>query len=265
MIYLFCFTSSVHFFEIEGTAVDGEHPLFLCNYRNIVAVLSLAYLEEFQGISAESRMQDLSWVGPRAFRHEEVVEKIMRCSPVFPARFGTLFSSLESLQALMENHFETIVNFLSRVADKSEWGVKVMLDRKKSKENLLSSLLDRQSEHLASLSPGKRYLHERRIGSGLERELNGQSKKNLGVIADDLNRFAREFCDGNVLARNLNKSDKDSILNWAFLVPRHATAEFHAQMDLMNRDYGPEGLGFELSGPWPPYSFSPPLISEPES
>ena len=93
-------------------------------------------------------------------------------------------------------------------------------------------------------------------------------KSTLGIepcIINPDNRFAREFCDGNVLARDLNKSDKDSILNWAFLVPRHATAEFHARMDLMNRDYGPEGLGFELSGPWPPYSFSPPLISEPES
>ena len=52
--------------------------------------------EEFAGPEAELNLQQLSWVGPRALRHEAVIEEVMASSPVLPARFGTLFSSAEA-------------------------------------------------------------------------------------------------------------------------------------------------------------------------
>jgi hypothetical protein len=49
------------------------------------------------------------------------------------------------------------------------------------------------------------------------------------------------------------------VLNWAFLVPRGAVADFQARVQQAARDHGRHGLLFEYTGPWPPYSFSPSL------
>ena len=69
--------------------MDGHHPLSVFRrFQNLCAVLSEVRLEDFCGGAAELRMRDLAWVGPRALRHEAVVEEVMRHSPVLPARFG---------------------------------------------------------------------------------------------------------------------------------------------------------------------------------
>ena len=52
------------------------------------------------------------------------------------------------------------------------------------------------------------------------------------------------------------------ILNWAFLVPRNVTADLCARIDRANAECTDFELVFELSGPWPPYSFCPILEAE---
>jgi hypothetical protein len=49
------------------------------------------------------------------------------------------------------------------------------------------------------------------------------------------------------------------ITNWAFLVPRAQQALFQECIQQANAEHGPRGVRFECSGPWPPFSFVPPL------
>ena len=265
LIYLFCFARSSLLPAFEGTGLDGQSPLFLHCFVDITAVASLVSPEEFCGPSAESRMQDLSWVGPRACRHEEVVEQVMHHSPVLPVRFGTIFSSLKSLEERLKEHHGAISEFLDQVVDMEEWAVKGLLDRAKAKEELLAKILAREAGRLASLSPGMRYFQEQRILAGVEKELNGWLKEVCEKAAMDLRRYASDFCERKVLSRKAAESDGDMVLNWAFVVPRRAMADFRAKIDWVNADEAQHGLVFKLSGPWPPYSFSPSLEVEPES
>ena len=132
-LYLFCFARSNLIGELEGTGVDGQHPLSVFRrFPNLCAVLSEVRLEDFCGETAELRMRDLAWVGPRALRHEAVVEEVMRHSPVLPARFGTLFSSQERLAEFVDRHGAAISQFLERVADQEEWSVRGLLDRRQA-------------------------------------------------------------------------------------------------------------------------------------
>jgi len=254
-IYLYCLARSNLLQFIDGTGVDGKNPLFLQNFRDIAAVISMVSLSEFCGQSAESRMQDLSWIGPRACRHEEVVQQVLRHSPVLPATFGTIFSSIESFKKCLETNYYTILSFLDKVADKEEWSVKGLIDKSKAKEIVYYNTLAKEAECLASLSPGMRYFQEQRIQSKIEKELNGWLKDICIRIENDLNRYASDFYERKTLPRGVTGNDMDMILNWAFLVPRGSVEDFRARIDLANTDHTHQGIVFKLSGPWPPYSF----------
>lgn len=259
-LYLFCLARSDLVGGIEGTGVDSCHPLCLLRpFPDLCAIVGEVPLEDFCGPEAELRMQQLAWVGPRALRHEAVVEQVMRYSPVLPVPFGTLFSSQESLAEFLERHRKTISQFLDRVADQEEWSLKGLLDRKQAGQAFMSASLAAQQGQLATLPPGTRYFQEQRIRSAAERELSLWLNETCRQIAGDLQKDASDFRECPVVQREPPESGAEVVLNWAFLLRRGATAAFRLRIDQVNETYATRGLAFELSGPWPPYRFVPPL------
>ncbi|MFH2218415.1 MAG: GvpL/GvpF family gas vesicle protein [Pseudomonadota bacterium] len=258
-IYLFCFARPHVPETLNVSGLDDRQTVSQWTFQGITAVFSKASLEEFCDSEAESRMKDLSWIGPRACRHEEVVQQVMPYSPVLPARFGTIFSSLDSLENLLKIHTKTISQFLDHVTEKEEWSVKGLVDSEKAKEKLYSTTMAAEAERLASLSPGARYFQEKRIHSDIGNKLNLGCKKKLQEIAKNLDQYASDFCTRKMLSRDATGMDMDMIANWAYLVPLNFTEKFCAGVDQANEIYGQDGLTLQLSGPWPPYSFCPSL------
>jgi hypothetical protein len=260
VLYLFCFARSHLIREIEGTGVDGSLSLWVFRIStDLCAIVSEVPLEDFCGAAAELRMQDLAWVAPRALCHEEVVEKARRQSPVLPVSFGTLFSSPESLEEFLGLHQETISKFLDRVADQDEWSVKGLLDRKRAGRSLISESIAAQQAQLDALPPGTRYFQEKRIRAGAEKELSLWLNQACRRVASDLREQAPDFCECPVVPGKPPEGRPEVVVNWAFLLPKSLTNAFRARIDRLNADHAPQGLIFELSGPWPPYRFVPPL------
>lgn len=225
-VYLYCLTRSPMRASVQGTGVDGRNELFLHNFRDIAAVLSRVSLEEFCGPSAQARLQDLTWLAPRAYRHGEVVEEVMRHCPVLPARFGTLFSSLWNLEEILRANHRKILEFLDQVVEKREWSVKVFLDRAKAREELLAAAFSRESERLASLSAGRRYFQEQRLRSAVDSELRSWLEEVCGKTAAALRAQAADFRERRLLPGEITGRSMDMILNWAFLVPESAQVTF---------------------------------------
>jgi hypothetical protein len=262
-LYLFCFARSELVGELEGRGVDGRHPLVVLRASpELGAVVSEVFLEDFCGPAAERRMRELAWVGPRALRHEAVVEQVMRHSPVLPVRFGTLFSSQESLAQFLDAHRKTISQFLERVSDQEEWSVKGLLDRRQAGQALISASLGAQEQQLAALPPGRRYFEEQQIRAVAEKQLGLWLNETCRRVETDLMRQAANFCECPVVLREPAESGVELVLNWAFLLPRSVTTAFRARVNELNADHAPKGLVFELSGPWPPYRFVPSLSME---
>jgi len=261
-IYLFCFARPHALPSPKPRGLDDRHSVSQWVVDDVMAVVSTVSLEEFCGPLAEGRMKDLSWIGPRTCRHEEVIEQLVRHTPVLPARFGTIFSSLTQLGRLVNLHRETISRFLDRTMDKDEWSVKGIMDTSRAKGEVLSAALSRDAERLAALSPGMRYFQEQRIRSGVDRELQAWLREACGEIWNDLKSRASDCCERKVLSHNPPGMDGDMVLNWAFLVSRDSVEDFRACVDQLRLKYAEQGLSFRLSGPWPPYSFCPPLEME---
>jgi len=256
-IYLFCFASAHGIPALKIAGIDDRFPVWQRRFKDVTAVVSKISVEDFTGPAAESRLNDLAWVGPRACRHQEVVEQVMRYSPVLPARFGTIFTSFKSLGKVLEIHYDTISQFLNRVADKDEWSVKGLIDRAKAKKRVLDLIFAREAGRLSSLSPGMRYFQEQRIRSNADKEIHDWIKEIRKKIADDLNSYTMDFCELKVYSRGATGIDMDIVLNWAFLVSQKTTEDFRARIEQTNADNEQQGLVLQLSGPWPPYSFCP--------
>jgi hypothetical protein len=252
-VYLFCLARADAISGVDGAGVDGQRPLDIVRKRDVVAVVSTVNVDDFSGPAAEARMQDLSWIAPRACRHEQVVELVMRSSPVVPARFATLFSSRATLLAWLETHHAAISQALDRFADHQEWAVKGTLDRRQAEAPLIAAALARSA---LSASPGARYLEERRIRAGIGQELNAWRKELCERIAGELREHAVEFRE-RAVGPQLSDDDGTPILNWAFLILSARVGEFRACIERMNAGLPEQGVTIDCSGPWPPYSFCP--------
>lgn len=257
-VYLFCLAPAEKLPAWAGVGLEGQ-PLYTKTCQGMAAIFCLVSLKEFCGPEAEARMQDLAWLGPRALRHQEVIAQVMRHSPVLPMRFGTLFSSWGALEEMITRRRPQILGFLEMVVDQEEWAVKGLLDKAAARDKIFSQTVAGQEAYLAALPAGQRYFQEQRLRAGVERQLRLRLKKIGQELAGDLSQLAAEFRPRRVLNRSVTGKELDMVLNWAFLVPRRAVAAFQARLHRANRDYSPEGLTFEYSGPWPPYSFAPGL------
>jgi hypothetical protein len=264
-LYLFCLArlSRLPPLPLEGKGLDGRSPLSVASFQDLAAVWSPVPLEEFCGPEAADRLRDLTWIGPRVIRHQEVVVGVMRHSPVLPARFGTIFSSLANLEKVLQVHHDTIAGFLERLTDQGEWAVKGMLDRSRAQERLFSRKLAGEAERLGALSPGTRYFQEQRLREGCGQELQLWLQEVCRELWTDLRGYAAEVRERRRFSRKVTGSPKDMIWNWAFLVPEKALAGFQARIREATAQYAERGLTIECTGPWPPYSFTPALDLEP--
>ena len=93
---------------------------------SIVALVGVVPMADYRGADSERHLSDVAWLAPRVRRHAELVEWMTQCSSVFPAPFGTLYSSLDNLTAFMRAHEATIAAFLRAVADKEEWEMRAV-------------------------------------------------------------------------------------------------------------------------------------------
>lgn len=256
-VYLFCLTSSAPPPVVDGRGVDGRNRIFSHVVMDVAAVVSMVSLDEFCGPSAEANLQDLSWLAPRACRHAEVVDQVMERAPVLPVPFGTIFSSLENMEERLIEHMDIIGGFLDRAADRQEWSVKGFVDRAKAADALLSANLARQEERLGSLPPGQRYFQEKKLRAETQKQLNSSLKEICAGVVEELNSMADGFFQRP--ARAEESDGIRQILNWAFWVPGDRLTDFQDTLKAINSEQGRCGLTFELSGPWPPYSFHPRL------
>jgi hypothetical protein len=246
---------------ITSGGIDEQHAPFFQSFGKVAAVLNLVSQAEFCGPAGEANLQDLAWLAPRACRHQAVIEQVMHLGPVLPARFGTLFSSLASLETYLRENEDAISRFLERVSGHEEWAVKGLLDSARAEAELLARSRSGREGSL-STTPGMAYLQEQSLRIKVKQEVDDRLAEVGNSLLEDLHSLASEVCERRILSRETTGEEQDMVLNWAFLVPRTGLADFRGRIERANAEQKLCGLTFELSGPWPPYSFNPVLERE---
>jgi len=258
--YLYCLVPNEGSLEISSAPVVGEGGVRVVPCGRIGAVTSTIPASTFCGESAEQDLRDLGWLGPRALRHEAVIEEAMRSGPVLPMRFGTLFRSTETLQAALVNHLDAVLAYFERVGDRVEWAVKGILNRQEAIAHLAAV---GEGAALESAAPGVRYFHERRARMQAERDVNALLRAFRERAAEALCSNASGFQERSLPADD-GGQEAAIVLNWAFLLSPGELDEWKSELERLQGVDGFPCLSLVQTGPFPPFSFAPKLTQDSE-
>jgi len=243
---------------IEGPAVDGGNRFIFHCHGNIVTVVSKVSAEEFCSPAAQDRMQDLEWVGPRACAHMKVIEQVMQFSPVLPFPFGTIFYTFSSLDDRLSKNATAIEQFLNYVQEKEEWAIKGLMSTQAAQKAIYAELWAKDIQNVPA-SPGKLYFYERRLHANAATKLSEFTQRIAKTFVADISDCVAQKRVRKILPNTDSETDEEVFLNLAVLVPRIKIPDLFSCLDGANAALTGHSLRFQLSGPWPPYSFTPAL------
>ena len=256
-IYLYCFARPGLPPGVAGGSLENHEPVTFVEVDDVVAVCCRVTLDDFTGESGESHFQDPTWVVPRACRHERVIEEVMKFSPVFPVRFGAVFSSREALAQVIVGRGTEISSFLDRVVGKEEWSVKGFVDIDKAADRLLETdpALAEQYRNLPEL-PGARYFQQKRLRTEARKQAKHSCRSTANRVDHELAGLGAPMSSGLKLG-DAPDDKGEVVLKRAFLLPRESVDEFRDRVMEIGSRHSESEITLELSGPWPPYSFCP--------
>ncbi len=250
-VYVYAIAPSTATLDVDGIE---DRPVHWLEHDAFGVAVSAVDPTDWTGEAGAEHMKDLAWVGPRAYRHEQVVEAVTAASPaVFPARFGTLFSSPERVREALTAQADTLRAFLDAVHGKEEWAVKGLLDREQAADRRVDAGDD-------DAESGTAYLQRQKERQEASRELDDW----LDAVADTLfDPLEGQADDARVLSVPADAGrDREVAFNWAFLVPEADRAAFRTAVETQSAQYADHGVTLDLTGPWPPYNFRPSLDGE---
>jgi hypothetical protein len=207
------------------------------------------HLDSLAAVVSDSPLRVYDPTRENVLAHEYVNEVVMRDFTLIPMSFGTIFRTEEDIVELLRSAYDTFVDALDKIADKIEFGLKVLWDR----ERVLAQLeqddpeLGRQRRELAENPQAATYFARMELGQRIEDALE--------AAAERYSRDIHEALKPATVAARVNKPiGERMIVNAAFLVERSAETAFDARVKEISRKY--EGLlTFRYTGPWPPYNF----------
>lgn len=233
-----------------------EQRLILHCVGSISALVGVNAIADYHGADAERHLSDIAWLAPRVRRHAELVAWMAQSSSVFPAPFGTLFSSLDSLTAFMLAHEAPIAGFLRAVADKEEWELRAVANF--DGPDALDQLACNAWPDWRKLSKGSRYMRLCRDKSAL-----------LDFGRAELAAFVRDFVaelrplasDARPLGlpRPSDPDGRETVARYALLIAKAGVATVKDRVQAIGPMASSRRVAIAMSGPWPPFSFRPDL------
>lgn len=254
LVYLYGFVPS-------GTVAPGpeltgiaEAPVTLHPMEGFCAAVSRVDADHYSAPAIDQRMHDLSWVAEQGIAHERVVAWFVDHAQILPASLFTLYSSDPALASSAREQASRIVSELERLRGKREWDIKVSCQYSKLAEHAArhSDVLSALDQEIASATPGRRYLVQKKRGDILKQEVSRVARQ----LAADVVEGARTHAH-SVVALPLPPAGQDLpvVLHAALLVENAREADLVKALSDAASRLEPEGVTVAFSGPWAPYRF----------
>ena len=169
--------------------------------------------------------------------HAKVVSECFRGRTVLPFKFGTIFDSDEALRHAVRGNKRSFTESVSRLRGKAEMHIKMIVP-----EALAGQIV---ADGLAR--PGSEYLTQLREKATRDRERQSKARA-LSVQVHKL----FDPLDEEVTCK---KVQSGVLLDIAHLIDSKTVEKYQNRYSLAQRQF--RDVQISLSGPWPPYHFTP--------
>jgi Gas vesicle synthesis protein GvpL/GvpF len=229
--------------------VSGE-PVRSIEHGGLSAIVGSVDPRRFGEEPARGGEEDLRALEGLLRAHHRVVQALAGSTTVLPLRLGTVYRGDERVEALLEDRRAEFETALERIAGRTEWGVKLLVDP----AVFDADREDREPDAGPAAGAGTRYLLRRRA----EERSRQRRLDRAAALADGIHAALDA-----VAAASRRHAPQDARLsgrrgwmplNGAYLVDQGRDRELLA---VVRRFDDPErGIHLELTGPWAPYSFT---------
>jgi hypothetical protein len=250
----------LHVFGI--TLVDVGCPGEVVDHGRLRAVVRLEPLAQYEPEALEAKLRDdRSWLEQQLRDHDAVLSAVQAAGPLVPFRFGTIFRSEEELRAVLAASEGQLARRLEELRGAAEWGVKTWVDGP-----LLRRWLEEHDDHARSLRAGldapdlpagRRYLLEKQLDRHVANEAACLALERAHEAHAMLAEHARESRTDRPSGYD-EHGDQWPVLRAAYLLEDERREAFEQALEIARRRDAELGLGYALSGPWPPYNFVDP-------
>ncbi|WP_433062757.1 GvpL/GvpF family gas vesicle protein [Dactylosporangium sp. CS-033363] len=214
---------------VQDLAGIAGTPVRAVAGAGLAAVVSPVELDEE---ALRTNLENLEWLDRTARAHHAVVAALAERHAVVPAQLATVYRDDDGVRAMLRERRADLDAVLDRVDGRAEWGVKMYAQAASGEPATVDT--DR---------PGTAYLNRRRAQDDRRKR------------AYDSAEAADKALAGNAAeARRLTGRPEPMLLNAAYLVDRAAAEDFAGLVTEQAARH--EDLRLELTGPWPPYSFT---------
>jgi hypothetical protein len=233
-------------------AVEPGAPVVCVDEGDLAALVSPVPLERFDPEQLEAHLSDMAWLEPRARAHQAVLAGID--APVAPLRFGTIFRDENGVRTMLRANASLFHAALDRLVGRREWGVKIYADPQRVAEHVLASN-DRVGSLITQrnrMSSGAAYMIQKKLDMLVLEE--SRQLADICICESQARLAARAVAATGGATSQRTGDGPELIFSGAYLVDEATLADFVGEIKALVVHYS--CFGFDLTGPWPAYSFA---------
>lgn len=230
--------------DVSGVAGEALH---IVTGPGLAAVAGAVPCAEFDEKPLRAHIEDPAWLERTVRAHHHVVGVIAQTGPLLPVRFATLYRDDQRVAAMLQEQSGELLRALGQMAGRAEWGVKVYVDPRQAATSDDARAADRER-------PGTAYLLRRKAQQGERTQRIRDAMDDAQQIHAALATTAAAATCHPLQTSESSGRSEPMVLNGAYLVDEDRLPDLQAMVDSLAARH-PE-LRIEVTGPWPPYSFS---------
>lgn len=239
--------------DLAGATFGRPRLLLSGSLAAIVSDLRLS-----KGVSLDALLRNSRHAEQLVLHHHRVLEELVETLSVLPFRFGVMFKDDQGVAVALEQNRKALLEAIGRIDGATEWGLKIycapdQLGRRLAGE--IPAITELETD-IASADEGKAFFLRKRLKSLTEKEIEQAITRCVNYTTGRLDAVVREFAPGKLQPAEMHGRGSEMVLNGACLVDRGLKEGFFQLLEDMFAAYAGFGFDYEITGPWPPYSFA---------
>lgn len=263
LIYLYAFVPSGQFTDNPMPELEGIEPPEMIQYEvhgDITAVTCRVPEDVYSEAKLQRKVEDMQWLQVKAFHHHELMNKLHENYTVIPLKFGTIFETEETFQAMITEKKTTIMEQFQRLSDKEEWNLKVYAAKDKFMNNVVenSEEMEQKKADIEAMPKGRQFFEKKKLANFAEEKAIEKIRDYCQELHDHLKSLSEATDVKKNWERKVTGRDEDMSLNSVYLVNADGKKALldYVEAEKQYAEDHDTGFYFEMTGPWPSYHFS---------